>query len=111
MPLPLKSLRGFGPVEWDLEPSMEPDRNLRKTGLVMGRHACDGEVSIGTQNAGHLGLRKYSQEMIAKYDSVPAQIMTPLTSLDISVVLAFRLIATMSTTIDAAQTLQEQVSQ
>ena len=49
--------------------------------------------------------------MIAKYDSVPAQIMTPLTSLDISVVLAFRLIATMSTTIDAAQTLQERVSQ
>jgi hypothetical protein len=35
----VKPLRGLGPVEWDLEPSIDPDVNLRKIGLVIGRQA------------------------------------------------------------------------
>lgn len=79
--------------------------NLRKIGLVIGRQAFQREISIQSKNVVEIRLIIYSQEMIAKKASVPAQTTTPLTSLAISVVLEFSVIAWKSTTIDAAQTL------
>ena len=67
MPLLLvKPLRGLGALELDLEPSIEPDMNLRMIGLVMGRQAFEEEISIKTKSAGDNRFVSYSQEMIAK---------------------------------------------
>jgi hypothetical protein len=52
MPLLLvKPLRGLGALGLDLEPSIEPDMNLRMIGLVMGRQAFGEEISIKTKSA------------------------------------------------------------
>jgi hypothetical protein len=52
MPLLLvKPLRGLGLVELDLELSNEPDMNLRKIGLVIGRQALQREISIKSKTA------------------------------------------------------------
>ena len=49
MPLLLvRPLIALGPVELDLELSIELDMSLRKTGLMIGRQALSGGISVNT---------------------------------------------------------------
>jgi hypothetical protein len=101
----VKPVMGLGPVEFDLELRIELNILVRRIGRMIGKQAFKQEVSIRIYNAVEVRLGSYSQDTIARLASTPAQIITPLISLAISVVFGSKVIASKSTVIEAPQTL------
>lgn len=103
----VKPLMGLGPVVFDFELRIELNRLVRKIGRIIGKQAVKKGVSIRIYDTVQVWPGSYSQETIARLDSTPAQIITPLMSLAISVVFGSNVIASKSTVIEAPQTLIE----